>query len=82
MRHLAAYLLLVLGGNSTPSAEDVTNVIKSAGGEVDEAALTLLMSELEGQSVAELLAKGKESLKSVAAAGPSSKFILFFNSFL
>ncbi len=27
MRHLAAYLLLVVGGNATPSAEDVTTLL-------------------------------------------------------
>ena len=27
MRHLAAYLLLVIGGNAAPSAEDVTALL-------------------------------------------------------
>ncbi len=72
MRHIAAYLLVVLGGNATPSSEDVKAVITAAGGEADDAALELLFSELEGKSIEELLAEGKEKLKSVASAGPSS----------
>ena len=82
MRHIAAYLLAVLGGNATPSAEDVTNIITSAGGEADEAALTLLFSELEGKSIEELFAEGKEKLKSVASAGPSGKILFFIVSLI
>lgn len=44
MKLLAAYVLLVLGGNATPSAEDVTSVITSVGGEVDEESLTLFLA--------------------------------------
>jgi large subunit ribosomal protein LP2 len=72
MKHIAAYLLLVLGGNEAPTAEQVTEVIAASGGAADEAAVALLISELEGQSVADVLAKGKASLKSVASAGPST----------
>jgi large subunit ribosomal protein LP2 len=77
MKHIAAYLLCVLGGNEAPTAEQVGEVITAAGGSVDEAALALLISELEGQSVADLLAKGKESLKSVGSAGPSAGILLY-----
>ena len=34
MRHLAAYLLLVVGGNSSPSAEDITTLLGAAGIEI------------------------------------------------
>ena len=74
MKLLAAYLLLVLGGNATPSAEDVTAVITSAGGEADEAQLATLFADLEGKDVAELLAKGEKDLKSVVgvSAAPAA----------
>ncbi len=46
MKHIAAYLLLVLGGNAAPTAEDVTNVIVSGGGEADEAKVAALIAGL------------------------------------
>lgn len=49
MRHIAAYLLLVLGGNESPSADDVKKVLSSAGVEVDEDRLSKLLSSLEGK---------------------------------
>ena len=62
MRHLAAYLLLVVGGNSTPSAEDVTKLLSQAGIEVDEERLNQLIADLEGKDIAELIELGKDKL--------------------
>ena len=71
MKLLAAYVLLLLGGNATPSADDVTNLITSVGGEVDAEQLTALLGDLEGKDIHELLAKGDSDLKScVGAAAP------------
>lgn len=65
MKLLAAYLLLVLGGNESPSADDVTNLITSVGGEVDAEQLTALLGDLEGKDIHELLEKGDKDLASV-----------------
>ena len=46
MKAIAAYALLVLGGNATPSAEDVTKVITAAGGEADEEQVSALISDM------------------------------------
>jgi len=35
MKFVAAYLLAVLAGNSSPSAEDLTAILESVGCEVD-----------------------------------------------
>jgi large subunit ribosomal protein LP2 len=51
MKHLAAYLLLQLGGNSSPSAEDIKTVLSSVGIEADEDRLSTLISELEGKDI-------------------------------
>ncbi len=48
MRHLAAYLLLVVGGNASPSAADVTALLGKANIAVDEERLNSLIAELEG----------------------------------
>lgn len=54
MKHLAAYLLLGLGGNTSPSAKDVTAVLESVGIEADNDRLEKLLSELEGKDINEV----------------------------
>lgn len=51
MRHIAAYLLLQIGGNASPSAGDVKKVLDAAGIEADSDRLDKLISELEGKDV-------------------------------
>ena len=69
MKHLAAYLLLGLGGNTSPSAADVKAVLESVGIEADESRLETLISELEGKDINELIASGSEKLASVPSGG-------------
>lgn len=54
MKHLAAYLLLGLGGNTSPSADDVKGVLSSVGIDADEDRLDKLISELEGKDLQEV----------------------------
>lgn len=54
MRHIAAYLLLQIGGNVSPSAADVKKVLGAVGIEADEERLEKLVSELEGKDVNEV----------------------------
>lgn len=54
MKHLAAYLLLGLGGNTSPSASDVKGVLESVGIEADDERLDKLISELKGKDLAEV----------------------------
>ncbi|KAM5345333.1 hypothetical protein ACJ41O_011195 [Fusarium nematophilum] len=69
MKHLAAYLLLGLGGNTSPSAADVKAVLESVGIEADDDRLNTLISELEGKDIQELIAEGSEKLASVPSGG-------------
>jgi large subunit ribosomal protein LP2 len=69
MKLIAAYALLVLGGKEAPSSEEVTALVTSAGGEVDEASLAALMGDVEGKDIHELLAKGAEDLKACVSSG-------------
>jgi len=62
MRHLAAYLLLVAGGNSSPTAEDVTTLLGTVGVTVDEERLNQLISELDGKDINEVIESGKDKL--------------------
>lgn len=54
MKHLAAYLLLGLGGNASPSAADVKAVLSAVGIEADDERLDKLISELKGKDVSEV----------------------------
>ncbi|CCU81296.1 60S acidic ribosomal protein P2 [Blumeria hordei DH14] len=69
MKHLAAYLLLTLGGNSSPSESDIKNVLGSIGIEADGERLTKLISELKDKDINELIAEGSAKLASVPSGG-------------
>ncbi|KAL4611647.1 hypothetical protein ACB098_08G116800 [Castanea mollissima] len=69
MKVVAAYLLAVLGGNTTPSAEDLKNILGSVGAEADDDRIELLLSEVKGKDITELIAAGREKLSSVPSGG-------------
>lgn len=54
MKHLAAYLLLGLGGNSEPSASDIKGVLSSVGVDADDERLEKLVEELKGKEISEV----------------------------
>ncbi len=56
MKHLAAYLLLTLGGNTSPSAKDITSVLESVGIEADNDRLETLLNELKDKDINEVRA--------------------------
>ncbi|RAL11663.1 ribosomal protein P2 [Aspergillus homomorphus CBS 101889] len=72
MKHLAAYLLLSLAGNASPSAEDIKSVLSSVGIDADEERLTKLIAELEGKDIQELIAEGATKLASVPSGGAAA----------
>ncbi|XP_051142952.1 60S acidic ribosomal protein P2-like [Andrographis paniculata] len=69
MKVIAAYLLAVLGGNVSPSAEDVKNILASVGADADDDKVELLLSQVKGKDITELIASGREKLASVPAGG-------------
>ncbi|PQM39547.1 60S acidic ribosomal protein P2B-like [Prunus yedoensis var. nudiflora] len=69
MKVVAAYLLAVLGGNTTPSAEDLKGILGSVGAETDDDRIQLLLSEVKGKDITELIASGREKLASVPSGG-------------
>ncbi|EPT00696.1 hypothetical protein FOMPIDRAFT_113951 [Fomitopsis schrenkii] len=69
MRHVAAYLLLQIGGNTSPSAADVKKVLGAVGVEADDERLEKLISELEGKDINQLIAEGSSKLASVPSGG-------------
>ena len=69
MSVMSVYLMLVLGGNATPSAADVSTALSSVGVEADSERLNTLISELEGKDLNELLESGKDLLAKFGGGG-------------
>ncbi|KAK2978889.1 hypothetical protein RJ640_030938 [Escallonia rubra] len=69
MKVIAAYLLAVLGGNAAPSADDLKGILGSVGIEADDDRIELLLSEVKGKDITELIAAGREKLASVPSGG-------------
>ena len=69
MKHVAAYMLCVLGGNASPDAAAVKKVLAAGGVEADDAALTKVISELNGKNINDLVEAGQKKLASVPSGG-------------
>ncbi|RZC82254.1 hypothetical protein C5167_045040, partial [Papaver somniferum] len=69
MKVIGAYLLLVLGGNTTPTAEDIKELLGSVGAEADDARIQLLLSQVKDKDITELIASGREKLAAVPSGG-------------
>lgn len=51
MKHLAAYLLLQIGGNASPAASDIKTVLSSVGIDCDDERIASLLKELNGKDI-------------------------------
>ncbi|KAG2423248.1 hypothetical protein HXX76_015504 [Chlamydomonas incerta] len=69
MRVVSAYLLAVLGGKASPTADDVNKILSSVGVEAEAEKVNKLISELEGKNLAEVIAAGRSKLASVPSGG-------------
>merc|ERR1711994_1117395 len=67
MRYVAAYILAVMGGNASPSAADLTEILGSV--EVDGTQLDIVIKELSGKDVFEVMEAGRAKLADVPAGG-------------
>ena len=69
MKEMAVYLMLVLGGNASPSKDDISKALSSVGVEADDARVSTLLSELEGKDLAELMEAGTARLAKIGGGG-------------
>jgi large subunit ribosomal protein LP2 len=60
MRYVAAYLLAVLGGNTSPKAKDLKQILSSVGVDADSDSLSKVISELDGKDLNEIIAAGEK----------------------
>ncbi|XP_022764628.1 60S acidic ribosomal protein P2-like [Durio zibethinus] len=69
MKVVAAYLLAALGGNTNPSAHDLKQILSSVGAEADDEKIELLLSQVKGKDMTELIAAGRQKLAAMPSAG-------------
>ncbi|XP_034677778.1 60S acidic ribosomal protein P2-like [Vitis riparia] len=69
MKVITAHLLAVLGGNTCPSAEDLKDILGSVGAEADDDRIELLLVEVKGKDITELIASEGKMLASMPSGG-------------
>ena len=69
MRHVAAYLLAVLGGNENPTTKDLKGILSSVGVEANADSLDVVIKSLKGKSVNDLMQEGYALLADVPSGG-------------
>mmetsp|Transcript_53945 Transcript_53945/g.106441 ORF Transcript_53945/g.106441 Transcript_53945/m.106441 type:complete len:115 (+) Transcript_53945:58-402(+) len=69
MKYAGAYLMAVLGGKESPNAGDIQKILESVEAEFDSSIAEKLVSELEGKTVHEVIAAGKDRLKAFGGGG-------------
>ena len=62
MRHVAAYILAVMGGKKDPSEKDVKAILNSVGIEPDSKNLAVVINQLKGKNVFQLIQEGQALL--------------------
>ncbi|KAF8825161.1 hypothetical protein HHX47_DHR7000256 [Lentinula edodes] len=67
MRYIAAYLLLQLGGNSSPSASEIKQLLSVVGIEAEDDRLEKFLSGVQGKDLQELIAEVSTKLSWVAS---------------
>jgi large subunit ribosomal protein LP2 len=68
MRYVAAALLTALAGNEV-NAANIEKILSSVGVEVDKKNLDIVIKNLAGKSVEELMAAGSKKLASMPSGG-------------
>ena len=69
MKVMATYLLTVLGGYDSLCADDLKSILGLVGAVADDVGIELLLFEVKGKDITELIASGREKLASVPSGG-------------
>ena len=72
MKHIAAFALLVLGGNENPTAADVEKLLKAAGVTPDSDKIEKMIASFEGKKFNEMVKGGLEKMASMGSAAPAA----------
>ena len=69
MRYVAAYLLATIGGNASPSVDDIKKILGSVGIEADAAKAEKVVKELTGKKIPDVIKEGTKKLATVPSGG-------------
>ena len=69
MRYVAAYLLAVLGGKNNPTAKDLKGILSAVGVEANANNLDIVIKNLNGKSITDLIEEGSALLANVPSGG-------------
>jgi len=69
MKYIGAYLLCVLGGNESPTSADVSKLLSSVGVEVEASMVDVVVKQMEGKTVDEMIAAGSQMFAAVPCGG-------------
>ena len=72
MKHIAAFALLVLGGNENPTAADVEKLLKAAGVTPDSEKIEKMIASFEGKKFNEMVEGGLAKMATMGSAGPAA----------
>ncbi|KAF9597050.1 hypothetical protein IFM89_015241 [Coptis chinensis] len=76
MKVVTAYLLALLGGNNKPSADHIKTILASVGADADDDKIELLLSQVKGKDITEVIASGREKLASVPSGGGGADVVV------
>eukprot|EP00918_Siedleckia_nematoides_P099424 GHVU01217487.1.p3 GENE.GHVU01217487.1~~GHVU01217487.1.p3 ORF type:complete len:112 (+),score=30.10 GHVU01217487.1:197-532(+) len=71
LKYVSAYLMMTLAGKK-PTVAAISETLDSVGAEVDKASVELLVKELEGKDIKEVIASGMSKLSTLAVAAPGA----------
>mmetsp|Transcript_25871 Transcript_25871/g.22798 ORF Transcript_25871/g.22798 Transcript_25871/m.22798 type:complete len:113 (+) Transcript_25871:64-402(+) len=71
MKYIAAYALVVLSGNTSPSEDDVKKVLSEAGCEVNGEEVTKTVAALKGKQLHECIESGTKKMSSLSFGAPA-----------
>jgi len=69
MRHVAAFILAAMGGKANPSEKDIKKIMNSVGVEPDAQQLKIVMEQLKGKDVFQLIEEGQALLADMPMGG-------------
>merc|ERR550514_1527557 len=69
MKHLAAYMLLQLAGNASPTEEQIAKLMKDSGVSADKEELKTMCEKMKGKKTHDLVAEGRGKFASMPAGG-------------
>ena len=72
MKHIAAFALLVLGGNENPSAADVEKSLKDAGVKADSEKIEKMIAAFAGKNFHELVQGGIAKMGTMGGGGAAA----------